>query len=158
MSSSAFDLDSDEATLTNSDMASLKIDPIEEIETVIASLAEPDSAMVNRSDTGHLWKFRYGSVEVFIQLAGTSDDDTLTVWSPVLTLPVQQETDLLRKLMTMNATTFEARFAISEDRIVVMASRTLAGLTPAEVSRSITVVASIADDNDEALIAEFGTP
>jgi hypothetical protein len=157
MSTSAFDLAPDEATLTNSDVAGLNIDPVEEIETVIASLAEPDSAMVNRSETGHLWKFRYGSVEVFVQLAGTSDDDTLTVWSPVLKLPVQREAELLRKLMVMNTNTFEARFAISEDQIVVMTARTLAGLTPAEVSRSITVVASIADDNDETLIAEFGT-
>jgi len=54
------------------------------------------------------------------------------------------------------AGTFEARFAISGEQVVVCAQRTLAGLSPAEVSRNITIVATIADENDEALQAEFG--
>jgi hypothetical protein len=57
----------------------------------------------------------------------------------------------------MNASgTFEARFAIVENQVVVLATRTLADLSPSEVSRIITVVATIADNNDEALESEFG--
>jgi hypothetical protein len=37
----------------------------------------------------------------------------------------------------------------------VLSTRTIAEISPGEISRLITVVASIADENDEALQAEF---
>jgi hypothetical protein len=130
---------------------------IEIIETVISSLQEDQSAMVSQSEGSHVWKFKYGSVEVFVQLAGTSEEDVLMVWSAVLKLPAKNEAQLYRKLMEMNwSSTFEARFAISDNQVVVCSQRTLAELSPAEVSRNITIVATIADENDEALQAEFG--
>lgn len=130
---------------------------VEIIETVISSLQEDQSAMVSHTDNGHVWKFKYGSVEVFVQLPGLNDDDELSVWSPVLKLPVRDEPGLLRKLAEMNWNdTFESRFAIFDNQVVVCARRALAGLSPAEVSRNITIVATIADNNDEALQAEFG--
>jgi Putative bacterial sensory transduction regulator len=130
---------------------------VEIIETVISSLQEDRSAMVSHVEQGYVWKFKYGSVEVFVQLAGTNEEDDLMVWASVLKLPAKNEAQLLRKLMEMNwSGTFEARFAISGDQVVVCAQRTLAELSPAEVSRNITVVATIADENDEALQAEFG--
>ena len=129
---------------------------IDLIETVIASLQEENSAMVSHTDSGYLWKFKYGSVEVFVQLPGTAEDDILTVWASVLKLPVNNEAGLMRKLMEMNwSSTLESRFAVIEDQVVVCSRRTLAELSPGEVSRNITIVATIADDNDEALQAEF---
>jgi len=133
-------------------------DPVAVIQTVISSLEEDDTAMVSQTQEGHLWKFKYGSVEVFVQLTGLSDEDTLTVWSAVLQLPVKNEAQLMRRLMEMNwSGTFEACFGIFDEQIVVLASRTLAGVSPGEISRLITIVATIADDNDEALQSEFGT-
>lgn len=130
---------------------------VEIIETVISSLQEDQSAMVSHTDEGYVWKFKYGSVEVFVQLPGLHEDDELAVWSPVLKLPAGDEAGLFRKLMEMNwSDTFEARFAIFDNQVVVCAKRALAGLSPAEVSRNITIVATVADDNDEALQAEFG--
>jgi hypothetical protein len=129
---------------------------LEVIETVISSLQEDQSAMVSHTDNGHLWKFKYGSVEVFVQLSGETDEDTFTVWAIVLKLPVQNEAQLLRKLLEMNwSSTFESRFGILEDQVVVSTTRTVAELSPGEVSRNITVVATIADNNDDALKAEF---
>jgi hypothetical protein len=130
---------------------------LERIETVIDSLDQTDSAMVSRQEGGHLWKFKYGSVEVFVQLTGMTDDDTFTVWSAVLSLPAKDEPKLMRKLLEMNwIGTFEACFGIFNEQIVVLSSRTVAELSPGEISRLITIVATIADDNDEALQAEFG--
>ncbi len=130
---------------------------IETIETVISSLATEDSAMVNRSGGSSLWRFQYGSVEVYVQLTGETDEDTLTVWSSVLTLPVKDEAGLFKKLMAANwLSTFEARYALADQAVVVTTTRTVAELSPGEISRAITLVASIADDNDEALQAEFG--
>ena len=130
---------------------------VEIIETVISSLQEDQSAMVSHTDNGYVWKFKYGSVEVFVQLPGLNDDDELAVWSPILKLPARDEPGLLRKLAEMNWNdTFESRFAIFDNQVVVCAKRALAGLSPAEVSRNITIVATIADDNDESLQAEFG--
>lgn len=131
-------------------------DHVNIIQTVIASLEQDQSAMVSHTDTAYLWKFKYGSVEVFVQLTGLSDEDTLTVWASVLKLPVKNEAGLMRKVLEMNwAGTFEACFAIFDEQIVVLSTRTLAELSPGEISRLITIVATIADDNDEALQAEF---
>ncbi|MBO3460335.1 YbjN domain-containing protein [Aetokthonos hydrillicola Thurmond2011] len=134
------------------------VNHIEIIENVIDSLEQNDSAMVSHPpDGGYLWKFQYGSVEVFVRLTGTTDDDTLTVWAAVLKLPAKDEPKLMRKLLEMNcSSTFEARFGIIENQVVVISIRTLAELSPGEVSRLITIVATIADNNDDVLQAEFG--
>ncbi|AFZ49144.1 YbjN domain-containing protein [Dactylococcopsis salina] len=130
---------------------------LEVIETVISSLDQNDTAMVSRRDGGHLWKFQYGSVEVFVQLTGEADDDTLAVWSSVLKLPAKDEPRLMRKLLEMNwSDTYETAFAIYNDSVVVLTHRTVADLSPVEISRALTLVASIADDNDESLQEEFG--
>lgn len=126
------------------------------IETVITSLEQNDSAMVSHTDQGSLWKFQYGSVEVFVQLTGESDEDLLTVWSPVLKLPVKDELGLMRKLLEMNwSETFEACFALMNDQVVAMYQRTVAELSPGEISRAVTLVATVADDNDQKLMETF---
>jgi Putative bacterial sensory transduction regulator len=133
------------------------INHVEVIENVIDSLEQDDSAMVSRTTDGtSLWKFKYGSVEVFVQLSGITDEDTITVWSVVLKLPVKDEPRLLRHLLELNCTTtLEARFGIIDNQVVVISTRTLAELSPGEVSRLITIVATIADNHDEALQSEF---
>ncbi|MEM9213938.1 MAG: YbjN domain-containing protein [Cyanobacteria bacterium P01_F01_bin.150] len=130
---------------------------VEMIETVIFSLEEDNSAMVSRTEEGHVWKFKYGTVEVFVQLTGKTDEDTFSVWSSVLDLPAKNESQLMRKLLEMNwADTFEARFCILGDKVVVSTTRVVAELSPGEISRHITVVATIADEQDELLQKEFG--
>jgi Putative bacterial sensory transduction regulator len=130
---------------------------VDVIQTVIASLEQDNSAMVSQTEKSYLWKFKYGSVEVFVQLTGLTDEDTLTVWAKVLNLPTKNDAGLMRKLLEMNwASTFEACFGILNEQVVALSTRTLAELSPGEISRLITIVATIADDNDEALQAEFG--
>lgn len=130
---------------------------VEVIETVISSLENENSAMVSKTEEGFVWKFGYGTVEVFVQLTGITEEDTFTVWSSVLKLPAKNEAALMRKLLEMNwSETFEARFCILGDQVVVSATRAVEELSPGEVSRNITVVATIADEQDEVLQAEFG--
>ncbi|BDA75399.1 hypothetical protein RIVM261_035720 [Rivularia sp. IAM M-261] len=147
------------SNVEDSIVESTSINHIDVIENVIDTLEQDDSAMVSQpSEGGHLWKFKYGSVEVFVQLTGTSDEDTITVWAEVLKLPASDEPKLMRKLLEMNCSgTFESRFGIIENQVVVLSTRTLAELSAGEVSRLITVVATIADNNDDALQSEFGT-
>lgn len=129
----------------------------EVIETVISSLDQENTAMVSHTDEGSLWKFQYGSVEVFVQLTGETDDDLLTVWAGVLSLPAKDESGLMRRILEMNwSATFETCFSIHDERVVVSSQRTVADLHPGEISRIITLVANIADDNDEILKEEFG--
>jgi len=129
---------------------------VDAIETVIASLDQYNNALVNHSDQGYIWKFKYGSVDVLVQLTGLTDDDTFTVWSPVLQLPAQDEARLMRKLLEMNwSATFEACFGIFNNQVVALSTRSVADLSPGEISRTITVVATIADENDEVLQQEF---
>ncbi|MGK7934755.1 MAG: YbjN domain-containing protein [Xenococcaceae cyanobacterium] len=130
----------------------------EVIETVISSLDQNDTAMVNHADDGSVWKFQYGSVEVFVQLTGETDDDLLTVWATVLKLPAQNEPGLMRQLLEMNwSGTFETCFSIYNNSVLVSSQRTLADLYPGEISRLITLVATIADDHDDILQEKFGT-
>lgn len=153
----AYELDLETPSESGAGDETVMLNYVEIIETVISSLQEDQSAMVSHTDSSYVWKFKYGSVEVFVQLPGLNEEDELTVWASVLKLPVRNEAGLLRKLMEMNWNrTFESRFAITGDQVVVCTQRTLAELSPAEVSRNITIVATIADDNDEALQAEFG--
>ena len=144
---SALSEEGDEETTTN---------PVEVIETVISSLEQDGSAMVNHSDDGYLWKFKYGTVEIYVQLTGETDDDTLTTWSPVHKLPVQNEAAMMRRLLELNCgSTFEACFGLLDDSVVVFASRTLKDINPSEISRLMTIVASIADENDEGLLKDY---
>lgn len=129
---------------------------VDVIETVISGLDQGNTALVNRTLEGHIWKFKYGSVDVFVQLTGETDDDTFTVWSPILTLPVQNEAGLTRKLLEMNwLTTSESHFSLFNNQVVVVSTRTVADLSPGEIARCITIVATIADAYDEALQQEF---
>jgi len=129
----------------------------EVIETVISSLDQDNTAMVSHTDEASFWKFSYGSVEVFVQLTGESDEDLLTVWSSLLSLPAQDEPGLMRRLLEMNWTgTFETCFSIYDNKVMISAQRTVADMYPGEISRLITLVANLADDNDDALKEEFG--
>jgi hypothetical protein len=133
------------------------VNHVEVIQTVIASLEQDGSAMISKTQEGYVWKFKYGSVEVFVQLTGLKDEDSFTVWASVLKLPAKDEAGLMRKLLEMNwSGTFEACFGIFNDQVVVLSTRTLAELSPSEISRIITIIATIADENDEALQSEFG--
>jgi hypothetical protein len=134
----------------------IDIQHVDVIETVIGSLDPTKTAMVSHSNSGHVWKFTYGSVEVFVQITGKTDDDVLTIWSHILKLPTQNQAELMQKLLQMNwDSTLEARFAIVDNQIVVMSTRTVADLSAGEISRAITLVANIADDNDDELKAAF---
>jgi hypothetical protein len=131
---------------------------VEVIETVIDSLDSENTALVNHSEGGYIWKFKYGTIEVFVQLTGLSEEDTLTVWAAVLKLPAKDEPKLFSQLLGRNwADTLEARFAILNNEVVIVINRSLADLSPSELSRAITIVSTIADETDEPLIAEFGT-
>jgi Domain of unknown function (DUF1821). len=130
--------------------------PLDDVETVISSLAEPDSAQVSHLEQGCLWRFRYGTAEVYVQMTGVTADDMFTVWSAILKLPVQNQLELYQQLLELNwATTLEARFAILDQEVVVVGTRSLLGLDPAEIARMITIVASLADLYDEELQAKF---
>ena len=155
---------STESLLSESAIASEQVEKAtavsyaQEIETVIASMAVDQKVMVGQNEAGgHLWKFKYGSVEVFVQLTGETENDTLTVWAFVLQLPAKNEAELMRKILVMNwLSTLEAHFAIVDNQVAVVSTRTMAKISIGEMSRVITIVATIADDNDDLLQAEFG--
>ncbi len=134
----------------------LGLNPLEIIETVISGLDQSGNPLVSQVDESRIWKFSYGSATIFVQLTGTQAESTFTIWSPVLKLPVQNTSGLYQKLLELNwLITLEARFAIFEDQVMILASRTLAGIGPSEIARGITIVATLADDYDDALQAEF---
>ena len=127
---------------------------VQTIQTVIGSMDADNSALENQ--THDTWKFQYGTVEVIVSITGMEPTDTFTVFAVVLNAPFKDELKLSRWLLEKNATdTFEARYAIQNDQVLVLASRSVEDLSPAEISRIITIVAAIADDNDEFLKENF---
>lgn len=127
----------------------------ETIQTVISSLDTEKTAVVNQ--TGDTWKFQYGTVEVIVNITGEGNSDIFTVLATVLSYPVKDETKLMKLLLEKNAAeTFEARYAIQSDRVIVIAARSVEDLSPKEIARIISIVAAIADENDEPLKVEFG--
>ena len=143
-----------ESAQTNTDLTSAELENYtnstgyaDVIETVISSLDSENTAMVNHSEEGSTWKFTYGSVEVFIQITGETDDDFLTVWASVLKLPAQDEPGLMRKLLEMNwGETFETRFGIVNDEVVVLSQRTVADLRGAGRHPALRRPRQAADD------------
>lgn len=130
---------------------------VETIESVLTSLDQGDGPRVQKNAEGHLWTFQYGSVNVYVQLTGETASDTLTAWSPVLTLPAKDELALMKHLLERNCyETLEARFGLSGTQVLVISSRILQDISASEISRLLTIVATIADDSDDALQAEFG--
>ena len=127
---------------------------VQTIQTVIASMDADNSALENQTiDT---WKFQYGTVEVVVNITGTEPSDTFTVFATVLSAPFKDEAKLTRWLLEKNATdTFEARYALQNDQVLVLSSRSVEDLSPGEISRIITIVAAIADENDEFLKENF---
>lgn len=134
----------------------------EEVETVIDSLAVEGSIRFTQmpdSDKGLLWIFKYGTIRVYVAITGETDDDTLTVWAPVLKMPAtpEKESDLYRFLLERNwLETWESRFCIRSDEVVLLSMRTLDSIDPGEISRAITIVATLADEYDESLLEQFG--
>ena len=156
MTTNAIDLDTLSAIQADDSEETTASSYVDIIETVISSLEQEGTAMVNHSDEGHTWKFQYGSVDVYVQLTGETAEDTLTTWAPVHKLPVQNEPEMMRKLLEMNCgNTFEACFGLIDQSVVVFATRTLQDINPSEISRLMTVVASIADENDEDLLKTY---
>ena len=134
----------------------LEMNLVEVIETVISSLDEFHNALVRREGSGHLWKFKYGSADIWVQLTGTQEDDTISIWSPILQLPVAESGKLFEKLMSLNwLETLEAHFATFQNQVVVLSSRSVADLSVGEISHLITLVATLADDYDDLLQQEF---
>jgi Putative bacterial sensory transduction regulator len=126
----------------------------ETIQTVISSMDPEKTAVVNKP--GDTWKFQYGSVEVIVNITGEGSSDIFTVLATVLSYPVKDEAKLMKLLLEKNAAeTFESRYAIQGDRVIVIAARSVEDLSPKEIARTIGIVAAIADDNDESLKAEF---
>lgn len=138
--------------------ASVELDMnlVEVIETVISSLDSFHNALVHREGDGYLWKFTYGSADIWVQLTGTADDDMFSIWSPILQLPVADSAKLFEKLMALNwLETLEAHFATFQNQVVVLSSRSVAGWSVEEISHLITLVATLADDYDDILQQEF---
>lgn len=130
----------------------------EAIVTVITVLKEEGADAFEREEgDGHFWTFKYGTVDVFVHLTGETSEDSLTVWAPVLNLPSKDDAALSKELLTKNwQETSEARFAIWDSKVVVNYVRPLADTTPSDISRAITLVATLADDYDEPLIEKYG--
>ncbi len=128
----------------------------EQIVAAISSLT--DTPIYENHQSGHTWKFTYGTVTVYVHLSGEASSDVFTVWAPVLNLPVKKQEALYAALLEKNwSETLEARFCVWNEQVILNHTRSLDGLNVSEITRAITVVATLADEYDEPLAAEFNS-
>jgi len=106
-------------------------------------------------DTGHL-SMKRGSARV--DLSVLDDHGVLLLMAPVMKVPIARKEEFYRRLLTLSfLTTADAAFAIDDEKneVCVRALRRLSGLDYEEFEDLVETVGKVADDWDDALLAEF---
>lgn len=134
------------------------------VEAVLTDLGvDPQDARdTGDDDHAEMWGLQNGSAHVFIRLeAATGDEEeqetVLQVFSPILKLTTEAPpTELLLRLLTLNAQLVTAGFCIVEDEVSLLTGRVCEGLDKSEVHEMVVDVAGLADHYDNVLSEEFG--
>ncbi|MEN9239427.1 MAG: YbjN domain-containing protein, partial [Thermostichales cyanobacterium SZTDM-1c_bins_54] len=72
----------------------------DQVVTAISALTS--DPIYENHQSGHTWKFTYGTVTVYVHLSGEASSDIFTVWAPVLNLPVSKQEALYATLLEKN--------------------------------------------------------
>lgn len=134
--------------------------------TATSSLALALSELLDLLESGALktgvqMPIQRGSATGFVVVIPDPRDpsrETVEVRLTIMEVPVDRETDLLRRLLEINGTFHgRAAFAVNEDGIVLLiAGRTTMDLDPGELVDLVLWTAEQADYFDDILLAEFG--
>jgi len=107
------------------------------------------------------WAFTQGSAAIVILLVRGNNRAMLQVYSPILTLPPEDNRPAFyEEMLRLNATTLSTcSFGIDdEDEVIVVTDRSTNGMDIDELNEIISNVARYADKYDNILCDRFGAP
>jgi len=119
-----------------------------------------DPAASRKEREGHVaYALRRGSARILVAVHSPSGDlaeGRIRVVAPVVLLPTPDQPELLRYLLSANATELVgAAFAISGNEVVVVAERAVGDLDASEVDTMIRTIGRVADRYDDQLSKTF---
>jgi len=129
------------------------------VNAYLAHFGERSGAKIEALDESGYTQVRKGSASIGINVL--DDHGVLLFLAPVMKVPLTGREALYRRVLELSfLATSDAAFAIDaeKDEVYVRALRRLSGLDYEEFEDLLDTVGKVADEWDDALIAEFGRP
>jgi hypothetical protein len=129
------------------------------VNAYLTRFGERAGAKLDPLDASGYVLVRKGSASVGINVL--EDHGVILFVAPVMQVPIVGKETLYRKLLDLSfLTTSDAAFAVDaqRDEVVVRALRRLSGLDYEEFEDLLETVGKVADEWDDVLRAEFGSP
>ncbi|RMH37888.1 MAG: Tir chaperone family protein [Deltaproteobacteria bacterium] len=130
-----------------------------QIDAFVARFGDERDLQLDPLDADGVTRVQRGSAVVWIHCL--AEQGVLLLLSRVMKVPSSRREDLYRRLLELSfVATGDAAFAIdaNTDAVYVRALRPLDGLDYEEFETLVHTVASVADEWDDKLAAEFGEP
>ncbi len=124
-------------------------------EGILAQIGVDAAAARMDIDSGYGWHFLRGSalIEVYVT---PEERGYLQVLAPIMHLPPGNLLPLYRRMLELNLELTNAALGLHEDVVYLYHERLLEGLDANEADVIIRRLARVADELDDALVAEFG--
>ncbi len=125
------------------------------VEGILAQIGVDAAAARMDVDSGYGWHFLRGSalIEVYVT---PEERGYLQVLAPIMHLPPGNLLPLYRRMLELNLELTNAALGLHEDVVYLYHERILEGLDASEADVIIWRLARVADELDDALVAEFG--
>ncbi len=134
-------------------------DPLEfsarAVEQILAQIGVDAAAARMDVESGYGWNFLRGSALIEVYLS-PEERGYLQVLAPIMHLPPSNLLPLYRRLLELNLELTNAALGLHEDVVYLYHERLLEGLDAGEADVIIRRLARVADELDDALVAEFG--
>ncbi len=125
------------------------------VEHILAQIGVDAAAARMEVESGYGWNFLRGSALIEIYLT-PEERGYLQVLAPIMHLPPSNLLALYRRLLELNLELTNAALGVHEDLVYLYHERLLEGLDAGEADVIIRRLARVADELDDALVAEFG--
>ncbi|MBC8100374.1 MAG: YbjN domain-containing protein [Armatimonadetes bacterium] len=126
------------------------------IENILSMLdVNPSEARAHTMES-YRWAFRWGSVEVDVNIMERGSRAFFQVTAPIIYLPDSQRENLLYGILELNLEMTSAAMGVYRDVIYVFSERPIEGMDAEEARFIITQVAHYADELDHRLVQDFG--
>ncbi len=104
------------------------------------------------------WGLTRGSANIFISLTWGTRNQTLQVFSPIITLNSQVNLNLYPTLLGLNAGAemTGTAFAIRDNKVILKADRNARELSGSALAELIRRIGMLADKYDDLLVEQFG--
>ena len=125
------------------------------VEGILAQIGVDAGAARMQVERGYGWNFLQGSALIEIYIS-PEERGYLQALAPIIHLPQRNLLALYRRLLELNLELTNMALGVHEDVVYLYHERLLEGLDAVEADAIIRRLARVADELDDALVAEFG--